>query len=258
MEYTAAQAPSGQAERPGTARHQVGHKLSDSLGSTTYDNEYYSKTSKTNPIRTGTASGNRRNNPHPAETFMVWRLPKEFRGDRAGWESRLTDDVMDRVMRGQITSTYQQDYLGVPQGHQVKRDAPEAGLKCEPPYSLDSSTRYTYQNPDLQPELKGNTLRYGCNKKKNQAAAGVVPTTSNRMDIKTRTTYEREYNTSSGPVVRNIRDMGRQLGTSRKDKEVVGRIMKTRASGTSASFNPRPVVPPATCVRCPGASGCSC
>ena len=41
------------------------------------------------------------------------------------------------------------------------------------PYTLDSSTRYSFQKPDQTQELKGQTTRYGSNKQKHVSALGV-------------------------------------------------------------------------------------
>ena len=41
----------------------------------------------------------------------------------------------------------------------------------------ESSTHLTYQLPRIAPHLRGNTTRYGCNKKFVKAARGIVPTT---------------------------------------------------------------------------------
>ena len=47
---------------------------------------------------------------------MVWRLARGAKMDARGNWNDLTDQLMDEVMRGQIASTYQKDYLGIPQG----------------------------------------------------------------------------------------------------------------------------------------------
>ena len=41
------------------------------------------------------------------------------------------------------------------------------------PYTLNTSTRRTFQTPQVKPELQGNTQRYGCNKQKNMSVNGV-------------------------------------------------------------------------------------
>lgn len=42
----------------------------------------------------------------------------------------------------------------------------------KPPYTLDSTTRYTYQTPAVKSELAGNLTRFGCNKNKYKPAVG--------------------------------------------------------------------------------------
>lgn len=42
----------------------------------------------------------------------------------------------------------------------------------KPPYTLDSTTRYTYQTPVVKSELAGNLTRFGCNKNKYKPAVG--------------------------------------------------------------------------------------
>ncbi len=52
------------------------------------------------------------------QTFMTWKLPKRPATEQPGseWAAQLTDEMFDRVIRGKLTSTYQEDYLGIPQG----------------------------------------------------------------------------------------------------------------------------------------------
>ena len=49
---------------------------------------------------------------------MVWRFPPKRKVEKTAgeWNRELTDDVMDRVIRGQLKSTYQSDFIGCPQG----------------------------------------------------------------------------------------------------------------------------------------------
>lgn len=168
---------------------------------TTYDAEFSSPPhqERQTPIRTGTASGNRRNNPHPLETFMNWKFSADAEG--AGHKRLrevLTEELLDRICRDQIASTYQQDYTGRKQGSRPTlqpRLPPECvaiDRRQEVPYSLDSSSRSAYQRPRLQPELRGNTVRYGCNKSKHVPAQGVVPTVI-RCQPPAHTSYQMSY-----------------------------------------------------------------
>lgn len=57
---------------------RVPFNLSDPIGASHYDSEYYYKTvKKAEPIRAGTSSGSRINNPHPSK--VVLRFLKSFR-----------------------------------------------------------------------------------------------------------------------------------------------------------------------------------
>merc|ERR1712139_396557 len=62
---------------------------------------------KEEPIRTRTASGQRRNNPHPHEAFMTWKLNKRkiaVDTEKLGAED---DSELKKILRDQVTSTYQ-------------------------------------------------------------------------------------------------------------------------------------------------------
>ena len=66
---------------------------------------------KTEPIRSGTASGNRRNNPHPHESFMNWKLNKnKVIADTKDLEIK-DSSTLNKILRDQLTSTYENDYL---------------------------------------------------------------------------------------------------------------------------------------------------
>nr|XP_002120589.1 testis-expressed protein 26 isoform X1 [Ciona intestinalis]XP_018670392.1 testis-expressed protein 26 isoform X2 [Ciona intestinalis] len=182
------------------------YRISDPVGSTTCQNEFSWKSEKrVEPIRSGTSSGNRNNNPHPHESFMIWRLPNKSKegmttatADHLNYRE-LSDGVMDQILKDQLKSTYQNDYLGIPQGYQVKEaiDAP-ADWRSSIRRPLDTTVRLSYTKPHQQPELTGNVTRYGCNKNKGIAALGAVPTVTkdhvkNQEQIKGMTSYEKAY-----------------------------------------------------------------
>jgi len=196
------------------ASYQASYELSGPVGVSQYESEFYQKLKrKTTPIRTGSASGNRRNNPHPLESFLNWKLPPKPHAERYGseWAGELTDEILDAVCRGKIRSTYQQDFLGVPQGFQPTAPVKlPVDWKSKVGYSLDSSMRRCYQRPSQQYELKGNTSRYGCNKFKAVPAHGVVPTVSSRqMHLKNRTSYDMDYEGERSGRLHEARDLGR-------------------------------------------------
>lgn len=218
-EYTAFQGQPTQGLRPATTRGCGGNDImAKPVGPTTYQHEYQSKPkSSATAIRTGTASGCRRNNPHPLQRFMVWKLPhgKTPETQRTATSPVLTDEMFDKACRGTLASTYQQDYLGVPQGYQMGSAFADADVdtRSRVPYTLDSSMRSSYRMPDQRPQLKGNTSRYGSNPEKNVPARGGVPTVSRcQMNMKNRTTYAREYDAPSGGRPLDVRQLGRYHG----------------------------------------------
>lgn len=203
--------PSGlyaEATRPMSASNgfTYSYDLSDEIGNTTATQEFGWKTGqKAEPIRTGTSSGNRRNNPHPHESFMVWKLPKE---STTGMVTKpaphlqyrsLTKDVLGEIISQQLKSTYQSDFMGIPQGYQMQTaiDAPpdwKAGMHR----TLNTTERCSYKKPEQTKELVGNVTRYGCNTKKRISAFGVVPTVTarhvkNQEVVKGKTTYDVQF-----------------------------------------------------------------
>ena len=42
----------------------------------------------------------------------------------------------------------------------------------KPPYTLDSTSRFEYQQPQLHGNLKNSTTRYGCNSRRQNPAIG--------------------------------------------------------------------------------------
>ena len=60
------------AYRPMTSNaFRVPYNLSDPIGPSHYDSQYYHKTvKKEEPIRSGTSSGYRSNNPHPSQVLI--------------------------------------------------------------------------------------------------------------------------------------------------------------------------------------------
>nr|XP_006814978.1 PREDICTED: uncharacterized protein LOC102805685 [Saccoglossus kowalevskii] len=106
-------------QRPSTTKnsYQAYHELNGRLGTPHYDEQFtWKPPSKREPIRAGSSSGNRRNNPHPHESFMVWKFPKGVPEDQKLYPSDLTDSMMDEICMDKCKSTYQDDYLGLPQG----------------------------------------------------------------------------------------------------------------------------------------------
>ncbi|KAL8599856.1 hypothetical protein ACOMHN_038429 [Nucella lapillus] len=184
---------------------------------TRYDEEFHTKNQRpASPYRTGTASGNRANKPHPPKSFMVWKFPSKTHQfpQSSPWSEQMTNEKLNQVTKRLCRSTYQNDYLGVPQGFQVKSaygDQPP-DWKERVPYTLHSCQRSTFRMPKQQPEHRVPTNRYGSNAKKHLASVGVIPTANLRaMDIKSRTTYDRHFNDVAPDVAHQAHDFSRLL-----------------------------------------------
>lgn len=162
---------------------------------------------KTEPIRSGTASGNRRNNPHPHESFMNWKLNKnKVIADTKNLEIK-DEPTLKKILRDQLTSTYENDYLdNTDDITKIRKEAEQELYEWRHPVVVDkedvrqktsekskvkwdaqvtrdfgtkqylSSNTVTYRQPVHHRHLDDNTTRYGCNKNKMNAAVGAVPT----------------------------------------------------------------------------------
>jgi len=169
----------------------------DNKNSTTYQTDFsQKKVRKTHAIRTGSASANRRNNPHPSEAFMIWKFSSRF---PPLLDEEISPEMMSEVSKEQIKSTYQSDYTGIPQGVNISTvfEGDLVPALYKPPYTLDSTSRYSYQTPAVKSELSENlSRRFGCNKNKYKPAVGAVPTVlynSPQMHLYGRTHYSTDY-----------------------------------------------------------------
>ncbi|XP_060551358.1 testis-expressed protein 26-like isoform X2 [Ruditapes philippinarum] len=184
---------------------------------THYETEFKNKPARpVTPLRPGSSSGNRANNPHPPQSFLVWKFPRGgWRNTEGGrWSEELTDDKIKQVHKRLCQSTYQTDFLGSPQGFDLKSAySLPPDWKENVPYTLDSVQRYCYQNQTNPESLQVPTNRYGSNTKKHIPASGTIPTASHRhKHIRNRTTYDRHYNDNSDAVTQQIREVGHKLG----------------------------------------------
>lgn len=186
----------------------------------------WKKCNKEEPIRSGTASGQRRNNPHPHEAFMTWKLNKSKLFVNTDEVATTDDDkLLQQILRDQVTSTYQQDFLDnssnikemrtaaeheltawknpQPNKKNKKSERPECYQEWRKRVSEDfqtsqhlSTNRVNYGQPIHHPHLDDNTTRYGCNRNKMNAASGVVPTVIqyNAKNLSTKTTsYQAQF-----------------------------------------------------------------
>jgi hypothetical protein len=154
---------------------------------------------RVHPIRAGSASGNRRNNPHPQETFMVWRFPRQHtprEGDATRKEvstasaSRFypTNADVERIYAPLKLTTYRRDYEMSANAAEAIRLAQLAGVPyqflfddgsrshsvIDAPHTLNTVHRASYQPHVYTHEiLRPSTTRYGCNKNKSSVYAGI-------------------------------------------------------------------------------------
>merc|ERR1712226_1326768 len=81
--------------------------------SSTYSTQFYEKEpTRSAPIRSGSGSGNRRNNPHPLKSFMVYQLPRsQPLGLRIPQEPTFGDRTVQSAIQGKTVTTYDHNYL---------------------------------------------------------------------------------------------------------------------------------------------------
>ncbi|CAM2095923.1 testis-expressed protein 26 isoform X2 [Lepidochelys kempii] len=194
-----------EAVRPRTAKGHVNpHQLSDPIGFNTYREEFCWKPySKAEPIMTGSSSGTRRNNPHPSQSFMIWKMPREEKPQPSNSLSRWTQPISKQeireAIRAQFNSTYNGDYLGLPQGLQIKDTIPvPPDWKKRIPHPPATEFRHHYQAPAHIHDFMDFSWKYGCNANRHIPAKGVVPTVTfshiqNQENIKQMTTYQRDF-----------------------------------------------------------------
>nr|XP_046244603.1 testis-expressed protein 26-like isoform X2 [Scatophagus argus] len=171
------------------------------FGSTVYSKDFCWKPAcKPEYIRTGTASGQRRNNPHPSQSFLMWRLPRNVAQNSeyvdSPWKCPPSEGEIRKALTAQYRSTYRCDFMSMPQGYDhsnsaERRLAPKHS-RCGVPVSTDTEMRDNYRPPKQKPEL----LHYSYNTDPKVVCRGIVPTVVQRH-IRTRqkksdlTSYDR-------------------------------------------------------------------
>ncbi|XP_051813680.1 testis-expressed protein 26 [Acanthochromis polyacanthus] len=173
--------------RPMSTSFIDSYSKSEPFGSTVYNKDFcWKPVCKPECIRTGTASGQRRNNPHPSQSFMMWRLPRDAARNSEyvafPWKCPPSEGMIRKALTAQYSSTYTCDFMGLPQGYEgiTKAEGQLARLhsRRHMPLSADTEMRANYRLP--KPELLGNLLHYSCKKNPNLACCGVVPTVVQR------------------------------------------------------------------------------
>ncbi|KAF7700316.1 testis-expressed protein 26-like [Silurus meridionalis] len=179
--------------RPSTAKaYRNQYALADPIGMTAYSEDFcWKPPSKPDCIRTGTASGNRRNNPHPSQGFMVWRHPPGLKL----CEKTLPEDDVKNALSAQYKSTYSRDFLGIPQGIMMNHTALDRKNISEVPRWIQTEMRYNYRKPVQRPEFREKTSR-------REASKGIIPTVipkhiTNQEITKPLTTYDKHFSGKS-------------------------------------------------------------
>jgi len=144
-----------EAHRPsenGTAK-SIKPPAKSEFETTAGENFGWKTQAKEQPIRTGTASGHRRNNPHPHEAFMNWRLEKGKVTKNVSELGAENDDELQKILRDQVTSTYQNAYKDNTENIVDMRRKAQKEL-------------HEWQNPEIPatPEQIDNKSNHGCYK----------------------------------------------------------------------------------------------
>ena len=72
----------------------------------------------------GTATGARRNRPHPEKNFIIYRQkPRYTYSEQGDWSQPLSDDRIKEVLGSRAKSTYTVDYLGRSMDSGLRRKA---------------------------------------------------------------------------------------------------------------------------------------
>ncbi|XP_028655164.1 testis-expressed protein 26-like [Erpetoichthys calabaricus] len=234
-----------EAIRPKTSRaYAYPYERSDPIGNNSYSEEFCWKPfSKPEPIRSGSSSGNRRNNPQSSQSFIVWRIPHSEQkisvNSKSPWRKTYSEEELRRALKAQYRTTYEEDYMGIPQGFQIKHAIPvpsnwkKSILQCP-----ETEFRRHFQQPQQNSELMVKTTRYGSNMQHQVATRGAVPTVTyahikNQENKKQMTTYQRMFGNNYLDISKVLKtmqptDIDIYLRTvPEKDRDILERFLKT-------------------------------
>uniref|UniRef100_A0A667XUV4 Testis expressed 26 n=1 Tax=Myripristis murdjan TaxID=586833 RepID=A0A667XUV4_9TELE len=186
------------------------------VGSTVYNDDFCWKPAcKPECIRTEAASGQSRNNPHPNQYFMMWRLPRGTRQMSADvgfpWNCPPSEDEIHKALTAQYCSTYRTDFTGIPQGcdgiNNAERRLAPLHSRRQVPFCTDTEMRDNYRQTKQRPELRVSS----CNAHK-LSGQGIVPTVvQNHIHTQEKvadlTTYDRFFGKRVAditPVIKSV------------------------------------------------------
>ncbi|XP_077954585.1 testis-expressed protein 26 isoform X1 [Gasterosteus aculeatus] len=191
---------------------------SGALGSTVYNRDFgWKPPCKPECIRTGTASGQRRNNPHPSQSFLKWSLPGDATQSSEyvvfPRECHPSEGEIRMALTAQYSSIYRCDYAGMPQGHNHRnngevRIAPWQS-RPEVPLPADTEMRENYRQPKQKPGLQRNYSPYSCSAP-SMGCCGIVPTVVQRQAQQKRS-HLTNYDRFCGKTDTNVPNMIKSL-----------------------------------------------
>ncbi|KAM9453243.1 testis-expressed protein 26 isoform 1-T1 [Salvelinus alpinus] len=239
---------------PTTIRAQrTSYALACPVGETVYNEDFcWKPATKLDSIRTGSASGNRRNNPHTSQGQK-----QSSAGGWSPWKSPPSEEEIRNALTAQYRSTYQTDYLGMPQGlHLTHPILTPLNHTRQVPHCTHTEMRHNYRQPRERSELRGNISRYGCNALHGVAPRGIVPTVvhghiRNQENRSQLTTYDSHFGgitTDVSAVLRSLQPQELQQFCRHlpdKDKEVVQTLLhRVPPTGQVKRGTKSPVLPP--------------
>ncbi|XP_040902457.1 testis-expressed protein 26-like [Toxotes jaculatrix] len=197
------------------------YSLSGPFGSTVYNKDFCWKPAcKPDCNHTAAASGWRRNNPHPSQSFMMWRLPRDATRSPEyvmfPWKCPPSEEEIYKALTAQYCSTYKCDFMGMPQGYNhtgytERRLAPLCS-RYRVPLSTDTEMRDNYRQPKQKPELMANHSHYSCNTDPKVACRGIVPTVVQRhVHTQQKRSHLSTYDRFCGKRVTNVSSVIRSL-----------------------------------------------
>ncbi|XP_053279098.1 testis-expressed protein 26 [Pleuronectes platessa] len=151
------------------------------FGSTVYHKEFSWKAAcRPECIHTG----QRRNNPHPSQSFLTWRLPRDATQNpeyvRLPWKCLPSEGEIHKALTALYRSTYRCDFPSGPQGCDLvnngeRRPAPLHSRRHVTRFP-DTEMRDNYRQPKPKPELMGHRSLMSCNTDPIGTRRGIVPT----------------------------------------------------------------------------------
>ncbi|XP_047450724.1 testis-expressed protein 26-like [Mugil cephalus] len=202
--------------RPMSTTFIDSYSRSGSFGSTVYKKEFcWKPVCKPECIRTATASGHRRNNPHPSQSFMMWKQPRDAAqsSDYVAfpWNSPTSEGEIRKALTAQYCSTYRCNFMGMPQGRDDFNKA-ERRLhnRRHIPLTNNTEMRANYRQLKQKPELQENLSHYAI--APNVTSCGIVPTVVKRhVDTQQKGSDMTTYDQFCGKRLSNVTSLIKSL-----------------------------------------------